>query len=473
MLKTGPIVLNVLYLNICKQIESYIKEINPTELIYISFDGVAPVAKLKQQRDRRFKGQYTKDILKVIKKQSNVFDWNTSAITPGTDFMNGLDRYVKDYFKIYNGVRVIFSGSKSPGEGEHKIMEHIRNITDKNKSCAIYGLDADLIMLALNHLSYRKQIYLYRETPEFIKSLSSTLEPNQTYLLNTVLLADQLMVELVNPHEPYIRDCKLHDYIFMCFMLGNDFMPHFPSLNIRTQGIYQLLNMYRNLFSNQDCLFDGKKVHWKNVRKLVNALSVNERDMLIDEYKKRVKIERRNLPNGTDEEREFKFMNIPTKHRQEEKYINPYETYWEERYYQILFDSERQPQRIKDIAINYLEGLEWNAHYYTGGCVNWRWEYKYNYPPLFIDLIRYVPYNHTTLVDKQPFNPVTNAVQLAYVMPKKSLYLLPVDVKKKVEHKDWYVEECEFKWSFCKYFWECHPVLPEIQPKLLEQLLAS
>ena len=128
--------------------------------------------------------------------------------------MNGLDRYGKEYFKKYNGVRVIFTGSTSPVEGEHKIMEHIRKTKDKDKTCAIYGLDADLIMLALNHLSYRKQIYLYRETPEFIKSLSSTLEPNQTYLLNTDLLADQLMVELVDPHcllytSPSPRDATL------------------------------------------------------------------------------------------------------------------------------------------------------------------------------------------------------------------------------------------------------------------------
>lgn len=36
-------------------------------------------------------------------------------------------------------------------------------------------------------------------------------------------------------------------YVF----LGNDFMPHFPSVNIRTGGIHIMLSAYKNLFGKK------------------------------------------------------------------------------------------------------------------------------------------------------------------------------------------------------------------------------
>ena len=64
-----------------------------------------------------------------------------------------------------------------------------RTVVEKNSSShkkentIIYGLDADLIMLCLNHLRISKNIYLYRETPEFVKSIDRSINPNESYLL--------------------------------------------------------------------------------------------------------------------------------------------------------------------------------------------------------------------------------------------------------------------------------------------------
>lgn len=460
-----------IYQTICLQIEMYIKEINPTELVYISFDGIAPFAKLNQQRERRFKGQYTKEILKNVLAKPSGNEWDTCAITPGTSFMKQLDIYVNNHFKNYP-IPVIFTGSRHCGEGEHKIMQHIRNTKNTEKNAVIYGLDADLIMLGLNHLSYRKNIFLYRETPEFIKNIRKSLEPNKTYLLDMKLLGQQTALELAGEEGEVNYIHKMYDYIFMCFMLGNDFMPHFPSVNIRTDGIYYLIEKYRGLFKNNDCLYDGEKIHWKNVRKLIQQIALEERQLLILEHKKRVKAEKKHYPTNNDEEREFKFLNIPTKHRQIEKYINPYEAYWEERYYKMLFDTHINDTRRQEICINYIQGLEWNMEYYTKGCIDWNWYYKYDYPPLFSDLIKHVPNQFKQLLARKPEAPVSNFFQLSYVLPKKSLYLLPANIKKRLLETDWYVDDCEFKWSYCKYFWESHPVLPDIQPKALEQILA-
>ena len=66
---------NIIIQNVISQICLYIKRISPTKLIYIAFDGVAPIAKLEQQRQRRFKSSYQKQILKSIHKITND-TWN-------------------------------------------------------------------------------------------------------------------------------------------------------------------------------------------------------------------------------------------------------------------------------------------------------------------------------------------------------------------------------------------------------------
>ena len=58
--ETLELFINDIYEKVCKKIDDLIKELNPKNKIYITFDGVAPVAKLKHQRTRRFKSNFTK-----------------------------------------------------------------------------------------------------------------------------------------------------------------------------------------------------------------------------------------------------------------------------------------------------------------------------------------------------------------------------------------------------------------------------
>lgn len=468
-------------IKVIQTIKDYIQLLSPTNCVFIAFDGVAPVAKLDQQRSRRFKSLYQTSISRQILKTTEPDPWNTTAITPGTAFMKNLNERISKAFnnpKLFKLSSIIVSGSDEYGEGEHKIFKHIRNnpADHSDKNTIIYGLDADLIMLSINHLPIVPNIYLFRETPEFIKSINAELEPNENYVLNIPELTNAITLDMNNGIELTSHQQKycIYDYIFICFFLGNDFLPHFPAINIRTGGVDKMLQAYKATIGNtNENLTDGKTIYWKNVRKLVQFLANNEHEFLKQEHKIRDRREKNKMPDITPQNKLDQFINIPTYERQVEKFINPFKENWQQRYYKCLFDVEINEERLKQICTNYLEALEWTMKYYTTGCPDWRWCYKYDYPPLLQDLIHYIPYFNTEFISLKEENPVSELVQLSYVLPRQSLPLLPEKLYNKImrEKMDLYPTDNEFHWSYCKYFWESHPVLPYVDINELERFV--
>ena len=492
-------------------IDSYIKLIKPTDCVFITFDGVAPFAKMEQQRTRRYKSSFMANI-SFGNNSNKTSAWNTSAITPGTDFMEKLSKQIDyDYKHMegrYNVKRVIVSCANSPGEGEHKLFARLRDEHVINDNVAVYGLDADLIMLSIFHLKYCKNIFVFREAPEFLKNsipIQSRGNDNEPHFLDIKSLAFHISTEM---NCKFADPQRIYDYVFMCFFLGNDFLTHFPAMNIRTHGINALLDIYRLYIGNHaDRFFISKttgNIQWKNVGIFVNEIAKREHEFLQNEYFVRNKFDKRQFPDNTPEEKADILQNTPVIYRAEEKYICPDESHWEDRYYKSLFNckrnvgdaTERRSDKAKlqkhnvdvdvsdvkssvvddlrSICNNYLEGLEWVFKYYTKGCPHWRWKYNYHYPPLFVDLCKYIPHFEMDFIDEsklsniKPFSP---EVQLSYVLSQSNLHLLPKHICHflKTNYQELYPEQYTFKWAFCRYFWEAHPILPDIPLSLLEQ----
>jgi 5'-3' exonuclease len=474
---------------IIHKIEEYVEIVKPSGIVYIAFDGVAPFAKLNQQRERRYKSWYQNEIAKSLKTNTNtntntIDPFNTVSITPGTEFMNQLNEGIKNHFlhandsnENKNKNQYYVTGSDEYGEGEHKLFAFLRKRErekeiKKDDVIYIYGLDADLIMLCINHLPLYKNLYLFRETPSFIQSLNTELEPDAYYYLDIPLLNEAIFLETgISPH----------DYIFLCFFLGNDFLPHFPSLNIRTGGIHKLLNFYNKQRPFTNVFIDSEKekeikiqIYWNHVLQFVGDLEKEEVRFIQDESKQRAKLEKRNYKESTVEEIMKKFENLPTIDRNLEKYINPSEPGWEKRYYKSLFFiDEMDETKRQTICHNYLQGLEWTFRYYTEGCPDWRWSYNYHYPPLLQDLKKQIP-PKTSYFKMKKDNPVSCWVQLSYVLPRSGLCFLPETISKKLLtlHPEWYRTDNEFIWAYCKYFWESHVVLEEININELENILS-
>lgn len=492
---------------ICNKIEFYINTLKPKQRLFIAFDGVAPVAKLEQQRSRRYKSWYQNKIQNEIlaldkgvisSGQEIISTWNTAAITPGTFFMEKLGKQINKHFsnaKKYGLQEIIVSSSNEPGEGEHKIYKYIRDNPEYHLQCSsvIYGLDADLIMLTLNHLDISPNMYLYRETPHFIQSIDKSLEPSESYIMDIPEFASCLKSELKVSLSLKNDESCIKDYVFLCFLLGNDFLPHFPALNIRTNGIDCIMDVYKT------CSIDPKfhlitksnNIVWRNFRKLIMMLAEEEHNYLKDEYNVRRKAEKNvakyyfNKDVDIKERKkqiEEKLLHLPLKERQVEEYINPYERGWEHRYYKTLIGVDIDDERRKQIATNYIEGLEWTLKYYTADCPDWSWKYNYNYPPLLTDLAKYIPYFDIEFISKQKTlntGPVEPIVQLSYVLPRASMDLLPKKVLKRItkeypeKYTEWYGDNYDFEWAFCKYFWESHVKMPEIDLNELKAIVCD
>ena len=168
-----------------------------------------------------------------------------------------------------------------------------------------------------------------------------------------------------------------------------------------------------------------------------------------------------------------RYLHIPIKNREIEKLVNPFSPGWQTRYYKFLFHQDINDSFREKVCYNYLEGLEWTMHYYTSHCKDWRWSYKYHYPPLLTDLLSYIPHWEMNMIDENKNQPVTPYVQLAYVLPTESLHLLPSEIREKLlsEKSHYYDSDSSIQWAFCKYFWESHVELPNIDIAELENIV--
>jgi 5'-3' exonuclease len=213
-----------------------------------------------------------------------------------------------------------------------------------------------------------------------------------------------------------------------------------------------------------------------NVKILFQEIARQEHRFLLNEYSIRDKMDSRIWADNTPEEKAQLLLNTPIIYRQAEKYINPKDSGWEMRYYKTLFHFPKKmtTEDITSVSINYLQGLEWVFKYYTSGCPDWKWKYHHSYPPLFKDLIKYIPSNNRMefILPHSKNKPFSPYLQLAYVLPGSQLSLLPNEITNylRTNYHAFYPEQYDFLWAFCRYFWEAHPILPDIPMIVLENL---
>ncbi|KAL9653281.1 hypothetical protein ABK040_010988 [Willaertia magna] len=308
-------------LKIFRYIDQLFQLIQPKKHFVMALDGVAPRAKMNQQRQRRFRKVFDAEQLrkKMAKKQEeelppvdDVFDSN--CITPGTEFMAKLSEHLKYmvHSKMKHDIKwqqckVIFSGHDVPGEGEHKIMNFIRGRKmekgyEPNERHCLYGLDADLICLGL--ITHEPHFTLLREDVFEQYRLKGMKEKNKPFvekfhLLHLSALRQYLDLEFreaLKGKLPFEYDLEriIDDFVFYVFFTGNDFLPHMPTLDIKEGSINIMMDIYKTVLPTlSGYLTEYGDIHFDRVEAFVKLLGEREASMMADRYLNRSRENRR------------------------------------------------------------------------------------------------------------------------------------------------------------------------------------
>ena len=434
---------------VCHYVEHIYKSAGKPEELLIAVDGVVPMAKMKQQRLRRFKSIFMEPYeleagVKVVGKKS----WDKNSITPGTLFMKKLDSALEELCKSKSCWSL--SGFRNPGEGEHKVMNFIRNYQNIEKTTfLVYGLDADLILLSmLNSFKALNTIYLMREQMEFNTVIVDTFDKEQFLYLHIEELKNQLFK---NPTKEYIED-----YIMMMSLLGNDFIPHSISVTIKDGGYVILYNLLRKFHTQNKFLVNNGKVNWEVLKEFIGEFYESEEDLISQLCKKK----KHSFAYKGKTEYEQKMANVytlPTKwFTESEIYDGNMIAGWQDTYYSKWLHTDKDK-----ILVEYCKGLQWVLDYYNGKEIEFDWYYPYMYPPLWKDLYNYIG---TTSHDIQ--YTINQAIepeqQLALVLPITSYNLITNPKYKEFPMKYPHLFPIKFGVHSLgkKFIYECESTIP-------------
>ena len=527
--------------------------VRPRRLIYMAIDGVAPRAKMNQQRSRRFRAakeseekleqisKIKKDLKKLglqvpPNKPKDQFDSN--CITPGTEFMFRLAECLRYYIHQrlntdpgWKNIAVILSDANVPGEGEHKIMDFIRRQRsqpnyDSNTRHCFCGADADLIMLGM--ATHEPYFTIIRE--EFKPNQPRNceiccqqghdmqdcmgLQPNvqnivgidtEFIFIKLDILRKYLYDELktINPLFSYDGERAIDDWVLLCFFVGNDFLPHIPSLEIHEGAIDRLVTIYKKFISTSDgYLTDSGTVNFHRLQYILTELGGMEDDI----FKKRritdLNIKRREIQkcrigpknkfihgekfmpfvpgngpvpllNPIESIREARKAAIKCEPEVEDK-IKLWEPGWNSRYYIDKFGIDTVSFR-RTLGHEYIIGIYWVLQYYYQGCASWDWYYPHYYAPFASDFVDIDQVTIKFPLNTKPFKPLE---QLMSVLPAASRKFLPptwqdLMINPNSPIIDFYPKNFKIDLNGKKHAWQGVALLPFVDKKRLFNALKT
>lgn len=371
--------------SILEALEYIVEKICKPKQLIIAMDGLVPYAKIVQQRYRRMRA----------KEDTGVFDRN--QISPDTPYMRELEIALRARFPY-----ATINGTGMHGEGEHKLIHELRKLPDiQRRNICIYGLDADLILIALQHhkLSNPYSMWLLRESAEFN-------DPKLKSAEFATLSIWKLLRELPMDIEQYMA------MTILCF--GNDFMPNLGMFSLREDGYDRALQIYKQAKNPDLTTLEGRRVF---------------------------------IECAAKEEMAFYKEKIGLRKRPEEKAIMGKDTaQFSHKYGLHILDGV---SNMEPVVEAFWKTFHWSWDYFKSSePINWYWVYPYSDAPLLCDVLKYSEYSK---MNKKKLNFNVNR-QLQFIMPSSSLRLS----KRRILYPDEIHSETRNPWMK-RHDWEMKP----------------
>ncbi|ABF82089.1 hypothetical protein MIV059L [Invertebrate iridescent virus 3] len=444
----------LVYEDVLASIDSLVALVEPRELV-LCIDGVAPVSKQIQQRQRRF----------ITHKTDGGFDSN--CISPGTEFLFQLGLYLKTHLESklekewLNVSTIYFMDSLVPGEGEHKLFDFLRThqtrIVDTKFNIVVVGNDADLIMLSL-----LVSVLFIKENPLSILREDLTSKKLDYLLVDINLLKDTIYQNASRDKPrftPYDFEFVICDFVVMCFMIGNDFLPSVPLFNIYDGGLDMLLKYYFTTAGYITCRsvskFYGRnkgkkmekiKINFKHLQPYLHYIATAVNPQAIEHYRNR----NYGYPNVLLDvvlKKEAMLTEDVTTH-----YLKAYSPHH---------------KITKSLVHSYLEEIKWIFNYYAYGavCIDWNMYYPSQFAPTALDLsFATLTFTSQSGLKERKKCLTDPFFQLLCILPPHSSDLLPDPLNKLLVQKlvDGHPIEIKMDYDGKLNEWEAIPILPPL-----------
>ena len=387
-----------------------------------------------------------------------------------------------------NKRQYIYSSFEHNGEGEHKIIQYIKEFTNEDTANMIYGNDTDIIFLSvISYICNSSKIFLFK-----------TFE-KQNQFYNVKYITD-LLINIItdfvikNDIKYRVNKNNVLDLIILCFIIGNDFLQHVPfidafklpyvilsyvtSLNkfkgdniIKINSTYGI--NYFNLFQTIQTLSEKETFLFKS--------AYDENKLMINNKKPKKKVIE-NIRINQDDYGYFDSIVISDNDIVNNSSLINYKY----NYYNYYLKTNNN-LILNQLFKNYFEGFNWTIDYYfnvksnrdkllDGNCLDWDWYFKYPCVPFVSDLMNYLSSNWEEL-DKMErrelkTNPLSTNQQLFYIIPKEYLkdinielfnqlskypFISPIKAKIDTIHKS--------------RLWECHAIVPLIDSSIIRSII--
>lgn len=444
--------------NILGYLELLVRTAQPSSLLFLAVDGVAPRAKMNQQRARRYMSAATGDGSTL--SAENSFDSN--AISPGTEFMArvtaAMEKFIADKLTsddhLWSSISVVLSDSNVPSEGEHKIIKFLRSQTGATTFLprghhVVVGLDADLVFLSLSlHIpsmvlmrdtSSQRQshgprrqftsmdsIFEYFSIDAIGESLVSEIYhlsmskgfaakiPSSAYC-HTVSSGYQYSVRCDKAVPSRYHPCLapynskvIDDFIVLAIAVGNDFMSRLPSAYCGEAALDHVLECYASDVLPYGFVTSGSG-------------ELNE-EMLSRFFESYAAVEKRLFLYGEDPDFWVEWS------EKEKKY---------DELCRLYYASTKLESVLEEACRDYIHAISFVWSYYSRlEAVDWQWFYPHHYSPMAKDLHAYLkthPFVRASSLVPEVNEPCDKFLQLLSILPPRSAALVPPVCRKLLE----------------------------------------